>query len=254
MPVSSTNSNFWTTQPKSERQPNCPSMTFEPFVITSLPRCGSFMMTTALDSHPDICCYGEALSRFNLGNKPYQNAGDALMSEVYSPGLNCRAAGFKLLFGDAGQEKFSDAQRFLIGLQAKVIHLRRKNLLKRYVSFLLATQTDVWIVCSEKEQIKPIKLEINPNHLLHNFNKTLAQYRQMDREFSSCNSLTVWYEDFVSHCKREMDRIFAFLKLVSFSTRPETLKQERRTLKDIISNYDEIHHVLLNEGLSDFLI
>jgi LPS sulfotransferase NodH len=229
-------------------------MKFQPFVITSLPRSGSFMLTTTLDSHPGIRCAGETLSRFQEAeNQPYKNAAEVLMSRVYSPGSGIKAAGFKLLFQDAREGRFTDAREFLVQLPVKVIHLRRRNLLKRYVSFLHAEKTDVWILCDENERPGTHRFKVDIDELIMSIKDTLRSYDKMDREFFSCHSLTVWYEDLVNEYTREMNRIFSFLKVNSAETKPETIRQETRELSEIISNYDEIKAALANTPWSGFL-
>jgi len=202
-------------------------MNFQPFVITALPRSGSFMLTTALDTHPEIRCGGEALNKFSLANnRSYRNAGEALMTEVYSPERNIKAIGFKLLFDDARKGRFADARKFLVQMPVKVIHLRRRNLLKRYISFLHATKTDVWVLCNKNDRPYSHKLKVNTEELIINIKRTFSIYHQMDDEFLSWKSITIWYEDLVNEYTKEMNRIFAFLNVTNnVKTQPETLTQ-----------------------------
>ena len=125
------------------------------FVILCAGRVGSEFLVSLLDSHPDICCYGEVFTPPFEPNEqwfnPYLPDGVKAFtqSEQDDPRLyiaelasGCAgiAVGFKLT--NSSIEAHPGSVGTLEGLQ--VIRLTRENLLAQHVSGVLAYTTGAW--------------------------------------------------------------------------------------------------------------
>ena len=147
------------------------------FIITCAPRTGSTMLRMMLNSHPEIVCHGEAITLKrppNLGKK-YQdyigktsqelaqiraeNPVNFLYSYIWNKEYykaNSKAVGLKLKYRQL-QEEFKEVfQAILEDKEIRIIHLTRRNLLKRYLSNLLVTsgKTSTVILNSEESQLQ----------------------------------------------------------------------------------------------------
>ena len=148
------------------------------FIITCAPRTGSTMLRMMLNSHPGIACYGEVITlkgEPNLGKKFQDSIGKTSEELAEIRGNNpvnflynyiwnqdyyqadCKAIGLKIKYRQL-QEQFKDVfQAILDDREIRIIHLTRKNLLKRYVSNRLSGsgKTSTVILNSEESKLQP---------------------------------------------------------------------------------------------------
>jgi LPS sulfotransferase NodH len=214
---------------------------YVPFVVTALPRSGSFMLTTALDAHPRIRCHGETLSRWRPDlPSSVGSAAAILRHEVYTSESPFQAVGFKLLHQDAREGSLSDARPFLREQQVKALHLKRRNLLRQYLSFVVAEQSGVWILTSTERPPDPVVVDLDPEEMRRRLRCLEKQTLENEEDFRGCDALAVWYEDLVSDYDRQMARICRFLEVEWSACAPETKRQELRPLRAAIRNYDTI--------------
>lgn len=126
------------------------------FVIVAQPRSGSTLLAMALDSHPDIVCHDEIFSQNSVhGYRPDKSDLDRsqdessatlleertrdperfLFDRVFLTGAGKRT-GFKVVYSDifARTPSSEFLRDFLIRSRIRVIHLRRLNLLRCFVS------------------------------------------------------------------------------------------------------------------------
>lgn len=227
---------------------------YRPFVVNASPRTGSYMLTTTLDQHPEIRCHGEALSPWREDCPPgASTAAEFLCQDVYTHDPPAKAVGFKLLDQDARQGRFSDARSFLRASRVRVIHLRRRNLLRQALSFAVAEKTDVWILEGGERRPEEAVVELEPSELIRNFES--AEGRRLDNErwFAPCPTLDVCYEDMAHHLDAEMERISRFLGVTPRPVRPTTRRQEQRPLQRAIGNYETIARTLSGTSWEVFL-
>ena len=252
------------TEPRRPQSvtPSLPRLPYRPFVVAALPRTGSYMLTTALDDHPEIRCHGEALSPWRKNPAPETvSAAEFLRHDVYTDTVDvtvdvtveAKAVGFKLLHQDARQGRLRDARGFLRASGVSVVHLRRRNLLRQVLSFEIARATDVWILENDEPRPVDVTLVLDPNELLRRFVIAENQRRENEQDFHGCPALEVCYEDLADDFETEMARIFRFLGVPPHPVRPTTRRQERRPLHQAIRNYDTIVRALTGTPWEAFL-
>lgn len=228
-----------------------------PFVITAVPRCGSFMLSTALDAHPEVRCCGETLSRWRRDLPLGRSAEEILRAQVYAAERGIRAAGFKLQAADAREGLLGDARGFLRRLEVQAIHLVRRNLLRQLLSFEIAERTGVWILAEGERRPVPVAVALEPKSIRARLRDLERDYAQNSEDFVGCPSITVAYEDLAwggaVGAGEEMARIFRFLSVEPSAVRPETRRQERRPLRTAIRNFDEVVRALSGTRWERFL-
>ncbi len=125
------------------------------FVITCAGRDGSHLLLYSLGTH----------SAVNVVNEPLGSAGidrgwldecasgrELLERKVFTPRDGVSAVGFPLQAYNARQPPFDDAREYLCSRNVRVIHLERRNWLRRTLSLWLAEQTNVW---SDRDGTRP---------------------------------------------------------------------------------------------------
>ena len=133
-------------------------MNYQRFVIISYLRSGTHLLRTALESHPSIRCQTEVFNSDNP-NLPYglETPTQAVLDKwVYSniaPEIS--RVGFvlqayhpnalKAFPGIRANPRWSNIWDILMSMpDLKVIHLRRRNLLRRHLSHVQARASDQW--------------------------------------------------------------------------------------------------------------
>lgn len=229
------------------------------FVIMSLPRGGSHFLATALDSHPDLRVAGELLYR----PKDYGMEVDALPQlyewafERYNGFIHHRSNKINCL-PHASPHAFW--RHLATQTDAKVISLRRRDLLAMTLSLNLAIETNVWQVeapcrssaivdatrddwCS-KQQAPPINILVKPHIVLERIERYRAECAFYDALIPTENKITIWYEDLVDNFAKYMLDIQLFLGVSPTTLVPSTVKQGTRPLSACIANYSEVQKLV----------
>ena len=140
------------------------------FLIASRSRCGSHMLRTALDSHPDACCHSELYHPKFIGEATAESYLQRLFQQqsphvglLVLPWTTTRTA---LGPTDPG---FAAARRRLLEIVRpdRVVILRRRNLLARYLSHEIALQQRRYhILDGGAPPIAQPPLKIDPQDLI----------------------------------------------------------------------------------------
>jgi len=124
----------------------------------------------------------------------------------------------------------------------RVIHNKRKQLLRRYLSLQRAREAGLWWVSAKDDKSVPLP-SISPRFMdcIWDFNYVECKEKEYDERFKDHQTLEVLYEDLAADPVRSAARIFEFLNLPP----PENLEiVSRKTgtdpLRDAIQNYDEL--------------
>lgn len=256
------------------------------FIILSGARTGSHMLATALDSHPDIRCFQEVFNRqvkriqYGVVGYDGSSAEDKalrardpvrfLNQRIFSHPTEVRAAGFKFGYGHVFEfEGLLD--RLIEDAQLRVLHLRRRNLLRMLVSLKLAETTGVWL-----RQERPVRasaglfgalrhprrtavalgrllrgrqalrkperaaLTILPEELSGFVSRTEMNVGYFDQLFQEHANLTVFYEDLVGRPLETYARVQSFLGVEPRPLFAETGRQNPEPLSALVENYDEL--------------
>ena len=152
-----------------------------------------------------------------------------------------RVTGFKFLYfdGDCNEQ----VRDFLVACKnIRVIHLKRRNLLRRLVSMLRAQMTDQWyVLATDKIDVRRPSLRLTREFCYGDFHFVERKQAEYDEKFKDHKVLEIWYEDLAKDPHTMAHRCYDFLGL----TRPEEIKIITRkmatdTLHDAIENYEEL--------------
>lgn len=210
------------------------------FVVYCANRTGSGHLMSLLSSHCRIKVYGEAFNPY-----PGQYAADlgSLLSanNLHYPEKSIldwifgsypqliQAAGFKLLYYQATPPVLQYLETMP---DLKVIHLKRRNLLRVFVSMKVALSTEQWHLPLESSTVNRSVL-IDPeecsNYLFYLKNK-------MNSRIGAHEELEIWYEEL----DQSLQFILEYLGMTNVKLMSYLRKQNPQPLADMIGNYNEL--------------
>jgi LPS sulfotransferase NodH len=225
------------------------------YIILCAPRTGSNLLRSLLNSHSRIIAFGEVYrNKHHIGwDLPgYFQTKKILavfqtdpvgflktkMFKKFPKGIS--AVGFKLLYQQAQKSTWKSLWQFLKNdNELRIIHLKRKNILKTHLSYLKADQSGIWVNSSgTKEKIVPVTMEYED--CLKAFQQVRSAEIYFDNCFKDHQKIDVWYENLCSNHQIEMRRVQSFLETDHENLFPSTLKQSYQGLSKAIANYWEL--------------
>lgn len=240
-----------------------------PFVLLSTQRSGSTWVVDMLNSHPSVVAYSELLLEGARGRPQWGGAKDLLfwndyyaaahargpdrprhdllyayLDQVYAPRADCRAIGFKLMYGQFGA--YPELLEYLKSREVAVVHLIRENLLDVLLSKEAAVERDVFH-SRGKERLEDIKIHLDTRQLLQRLEAQRRDVERMRKRFadSGLPCLEVGYEALVADTAL-FDRILEFLSVppaqAPLGSSLQKLNQAPRA--DLIANYAAVAAVL----------
>ena len=254
------------------------ALTFQPFVIISYLRSGTHLLRTSLESHPSIICQTEVFNSDNP-NLPYplsMPTQQVLDQWVYNKiTAKIKHVGFVL------QAYHPHSLRTFPGIRAnknweniwsilantpnlKVIHLKRKNLLKRHLSHLKARASGQWHNWNALQLGKVSLLErpaqshidqyqksthsiiIDANLLKQDFLEVEYWHKKAEEFFKQHQCLAITYEDIAHDLSNQSLKVLNFLGASSLNLNSAVRKLEKRSLIESIANYYELKEVFTN--------
>ncbi len=234
------------------------------FIILSDYRSGSNLLMNLIKSHPNAHCYSELF----YGKKIFWASKVYGKSEANSKALYLRkqsplifldkycfrkytklmqAVGFKLMYFDLFKNKSIDLNNLLSHYpDLKIIHLKRKNYLERFVSDKMVKLTGEAVAVDksdwEKASVKANKVRIEATICEDDFKWREQMENELADAFShSKNSrITVYYEDLNINKIAESNRVIEFLNLTPIKLETKQIKQNTKKLSDRIENFEEL--------------
>jgi hypothetical protein len=224
------------------------------FAVVSNWRSGSNFLVSLLESHPAIRQNWEAVGEGKLwrqdiraeiltfGPAPY-------LERCFARKESELAIGIKVIYYQVTDEnarwwRLERLPQTLDLLSSnrdiKIIHLKRRNRLRIVVSHRMAHRTKQWILCDESERIDDVQIELSADECADAFDRIGRLEREFDDAFRHNKILEVTYEDLVANTVRECDRILDLLGVPRLPLRAWTLKQNKRSLREIVRNYEEL--------------
>jgi len=181
------------------------------FVIIGSYRTGSNYLSSLLANNPHIVSMGELFNESLIYSRPgnsylQKNIVAKFIRDVaplwflqhlifhsYQP--NIQAVGFRFFYLQA-LEKFLPVLQYLReDTKIRIIHLKRKNLLKSYVSLRMAQETGIWTVSSLSPTTQPaLSLTLHPKECESYFNSMETHIKLFDEYFSNHKYIEVTYE------------------------------------------------------------
>lgn len=210
------------------------------------------MLTNALESHPDVVMRSfsmdhdkvdqfMALREFRLlddneRERPFRGTVTHQWGDLF----------VKNTFGmDPG--KFWGAVACFFPSK-RVIILNRKNLLRRYLSHVLACQAGFGV--QEPRRFAPT-IEFDFEEFLADLRNTKRYRREAEKAFPQ--ALFITYEDLLGDYAGTMAKIQEHLGLPVVDLQPQTYRQESRPLRQIIRNWPEVEPIFRAYGMEGWL-
>lgn len=247
------------------------SATYRRFVVVSYPRSGTHLLRTSLESHPDVVCQAEFFNS-DSPQLPYPLSTptrEILDAWIFPPfPATVKRAGFvlqayhpralKAFPGIRANPAWDDVWPRLAAMEGLlVIHLERRNLLRRHLSHCMSRQTGIWhswdrrrverishLAPPPPEQVgnEPPRqsVEIDPDRLFEDFHEVECWRRFAAEALGSHPSLTVTYEELCGEYTEACRRVQRFLGVREIDLEPAVRKLESRPLRDVIRNFHQL--------------
>lgn len=250
-------------------------MGYTRFVIVSHLRCGTHMLRTMLESHPEIVCQSEVFNSDNP-NLPYPLQTPTrevldrwvyrrLPAEVRCVGFVLQAYhpfGLKAFPGIRENSLWADIWPLLEGMPGlRVIHLQRENLLRRHLSHILARKTGSWhdwdrdrvwnvshiekpSLCILNQLSRP-SVRLESDRLRLDFEDIEQLHRRVTLRFRDLAYFPLRYEDLCADPDRVAAELLHFLGAAVTPLCPAVVKLEHRPPAVSIENYEELRQAFI---------
>jgi LPS sulfotransferase NodH len=169
---------------------------------------------------------------------------DSVISKIwnYQP-KHIQWAGFKLFYNHLFHERHKGLyQKILKNKAVRIIHLKRRNLVKAEISAALARQTGIWHGKFENNQREGIKIYMHPDTLAANLNMTLENYERIKSLLKNHEIIEVIYEDLVEELSQTMKEIYRFLNIKDHTFQTPFLKQSTESIESLVENHQELRN------------
>jgi len=224
-------------------------------IILTTQRSGSTFLVSCLRTHPDIECAGEILNGQPDNPRPmYRGPLRQLVkgfrivrTGAWRPGSyldayfrrgTAKVRCFKAMYNQLSRPF---AKRFLVENEdIHVIHLRRHNLLKVYVSTLLMNKRRRLQATAPTEAVW---IRVDPHQAIEFLRRARERYEAFDRAFERHPRLQVAYENLFDAGGINDDtrsRICEFLGIAQLPMSSPLVKLNPDSLRDMVTNYDEL--------------
>lgn len=211
------------------------------FVIAFTPRSGSTHLCQLLGSHYAVACWGEILNKRHKGlyrkRGPYGVLYD-LFFQCHNPIL---AAGGKVAFGHSLQREFQAEpwEMMVNDREIRIIHLRRRNILKQALSQERNSQSKAWSQ-EDKQRADTHGLHFDPDRAIARMERIEKHGAELDRCFAGHVSVGVEYEQLDENPDGVCRDLLQFLELDDLPLRSNRKKLNTRPLSQSISNFDSL--------------
>jgi len=211
---------------------------FKRFIVLARARTGSNMLMSILDSHPNIRA-GKREIFCRLEGRHYK---DLLAKSFRKSPRHIKARGFKIFYYHPSDGPCDDLWNDLVKMEdLYIIHLKRRNILRSVVSQEIAKKSGHWERQSGQEtDLKDKAVTLTTEDLDAHFHRTREFEERGDEMFKDHPMITVYYEDLADNPDGAFDEIMDFLGLPHGQPQTNLVKQNPESLKDLITNYDEL--------------
>lgn len=231
------------------------------FIILGRRRTGSTLLRGLLSSHRQIISLGEIFQKYPHVDLqlPLYRESKSLLSLGLSDPIEfletkvfrkyprlISAVGFKIFYNHAQNEHWKSVWEHLKSQKdLKVIHMKRKNILRTILSTKVAARlagtrhAGTWIDISRPPEDNS-ELFLDYEECLRRFTRIRENERAHDILFGNHHKMEVFYETLSGDYHREMKRIQEFLGVNHEAVKPITYKRASQPLHKAISNYFEL--------------
>lgn len=224
---------------------------YQKLVILGRQRTGSSLLMRLLHGHSEVDMQSEVF-RLLQGKKC-----KTVWNETFSKKLPwIKYAGFKLFYNHPDDSNDREVWNLLQkDTKIKIIHIKRENILRTYISKLVAIKTGAWNSRQENEVLDK-RVEVNIEHCL----EELREIKRLEEEFGQSkfihhDYMELTYEELTTNTEEQLKRIFNFLelKIEKSNTKKISLKKQNpESLKGLIINYNELKNALEDSEFAKF--
>lgn len=224
---------------------------YKKFVIITDARRGSNLLNSLLNNHLNIKAHGEMFKR--LDGRDWKEIWKVVFSRHSK---QTKYVGFKIFYRHPFDDKEQLVWKHILdNKEIKIIHLKRRNLLRAYLSREIAFKTGIWY---EKEKQKKIELknkriELKLKKCLREFKSTRVQEAKIQKDFFAHSFIEIDYEELAENTQGTMSKIFQFLDVPDKQVKSKLIKQNPEKLETLILNYNEFSKRLSKTKFADFL-
>lgn len=248
------------------------------FVILTLPRTGSTLLSKSLNKHPEIFCDDEI---FHFSFKNYFSANQfrflkiSFLPKKINYVINYPATFFRLknflekYYSNKADENFKARgfklmfyQTFYVpGLinyfkknDVKIILLLRENIFRNALSDMRARITGIYhSQDNNAEMVSGLpKLNVDINSLKNKMEHIIYQKNKLESIVKNMDYMKVRYEDFI-HWNNTIDRITDFLNVSKQEVYAGAKKLNPDRLEDMITNFTEVKTWLQQNNYAAFI-
>ena len=237
-------------------------------VILTTRRSGSTFLVECLRSHPEIECASEILNgqpddpvpafrgpwRYVKKWSRIARTGawmPARWLDAYYQRGSAKVRCFKAMYEQLTRPF---ALRYVVKNEdIRVIHLRRHNLLKAHISALLMNKREELQATAPTEAVW---IHVDPARAIRSMRKARARYERFDRAFARHQRLQVAYESLFDGKYLDADtcrRVCDFLGVAQHRMESRIVKLNPESLRDMVTNYDELAAEVSRTEFADLL-
>jgi LPS sulfotransferase NodH len=153
------------------------------------------------------------------------------------------AVGFKILYGTLWASNWKNVlDEVLADNNIKIIHLTRKNRLRRFLSaYTVANVTGVTLALSEDERPEIAKISVSVDECIADMRRVTTEELQIRHEFSGHRVFEITYEEVINPADSKLIELQQFLGVEPELLTTPTVKLLSDDLREIIENYVELY-------------
>lgn len=249
------------------------------FVIFTLPRTGSTLLSKSLNRHPEIFCDDEI---FHFSFRDYFSPNQfrfikikmlpkklnyiinypftyfkmkSFLDDYFTnkPNENYSTRGFKLMYYQTFYTP--GLLSYLKKNNIKIILLLRENIFRNALSDLRARETGIYHHQDDNEEQRSglSKLNVNTTELQQKMNGIISQNKKLAEAVSGMEYIKIRYEDFTDW-NNTMQKIAKFLDVSTTEISAGAKKLNPDNLQDMIENFSEVKSWLKQNNYADFAV
>lgn len=237
-------------------------------VILTTQRTGSTFLVECLNSHPQIECAGEILigvpevprSGYRGRFQPFYKLMNIVRTGAWRPGNRmkkffsdgqAKARIFKAMYNQLAHPV---SLRYLRQHEdVRILHLRRHNLLKVHVSRLLMPKRKRLQATAPVERVW---VHVDPKAAIESIRAAKRRYEHFELLFQNHQRLPITYESIIEGQFLQAEtgrRICDFLDVAQHPMQSRLMKLNPESLREMVTNYDELADAVARTEFADML-
>jgi hypothetical protein len=165
-----------------------------------------------------------------------------------------KVVGFKLKHDELVLPEYKVLRDEIAGdLDFRIIHLRRENLLRRFLSWYIANHiTQVTLAVGPQTIPEMPRVRLDPNKCQRDFETTEKWEKEFRELFAQHRSFSISYEELVTGKNDKMSALLNFLGVSPRELTTATKKLGNNDLRKAIVNFDELHAHFAGSRFANF--